>query len=289
MLNKNEIFPIGIGTWKIDYENIENDMKSLMYSYEKGQNYLSLYMMYNGGAVVRNLKPFVDGLDREKIFINVNIEPTIEKIEDIEKQLNEYLEILNLKYVDNLQLHTPKATKLPLIDTYKEMQRLVNIGKARYLGISNCNLEQIKVVNETVKIDFFEGVYNLECKINEDIGILEYCKENDITFVAYQALRRNRTAKRNYLELLELSKKYNKTQNQIILNWIVKEKNIKPLIKSTNIERINENLEAVTFEMEREDYQKLNNFRSQEFDNIKIDWYYTGNGVTIDQLANQFE
>ena len=169
------------------------------------------------------------------------------------------------------------------------MQRLVNIGKARYLGISNCNLEQIKVVNETVKIDFFEGVYNLECKINEDIGILEYCKENDITFVAYQALRRNRTAKRNYLELLELSKKYNKTQNQIILNWIVKEKNIKPLIKSTNIERINENLEAVTFEMEREDYQKLNNFRSQEFDNIKIDWYYTGNGVTIDQLANQFE
>ena len=56
MLNKNEIFPIGIGTWKIDYENIENDMKSLMYSYEKGQNYLSLYMMYNGGAVVRNLK-----------------------------------------------------------------------------------------------------------------------------------------------------------------------------------------------------------------------------------------
>ncbi len=279
MLNKNEIFPIGIGTWKIDYENIENDMKSLMYSYEKGQNYLSLYMMYNGGAVVRNLKPFVDGLDREKIFINVNIEPTIEKIEDIEKQLNEYLEILNLKYVDNLQLHTPKATKLPLIDTYKEMQRLVNIGKARYLGISNCNLEQIKVVNETVKIDFFEGVYNLECKINEDIGILEYCKENDITFVAYQALRRNRTAKRNYLELLELSKKYNKTQNQIILNWI----------KSTNIERINENLEAVTFEMEREDYQKLNNFRSQEFDNIKIDWYYTGNGVTIDQLANQFE
>lgn len=289
MLNKNEIFPIGIGTWKIDYENIENDIRSLMYSYENGQNYLSLYMMYNGGAVVRNLKPFVDGLDREKIFINVNVEPTIEKIEDIEKQLNEYLEILNLKYVDNLQLHTPKATKLPLIDTYKEMQRLVNIGKARYLGISNCNLEQIKVVNETVKIDFFEGVYNLECKTNEDIGILEYCKENNITFVAYQALRRNRTAKRNYLELIELSKKYNKTQNQIILNWIVKEKNIKPLIKSTNIERINENLEAVTFEMEREDYQKLNNFRSQEFDNIKIDWYYTGDGITIDQLANQFE
>lgn len=289
MLNKNEIVPIGIGTWKIDYENIENDIKCLMYSYEKGQNYLSLYMMYNGGAVVRNLKSFINKLDRNKIFINVNIEPTVEKIEDIEKQLDEYLEILDLDYVDNLQLHTPKATNLPLIDTYKEMQRLVNIGKARYLGISNCNLEQLKEVNEAVKIDFFEGVYNLECKINEDIGILEYCKINDIIFVAYQALRRNRTAKRNYPILVELSEKYNKTQNQIILNWIVKEKGIKPIIKSTNIERINENLESLDFEMERADYEKLNSFRNEEFDKIKIDWHYTGDGVTIDQLANQFE
>jgi diketogulonate reductase-like aldo/keto reductase len=289
ILNKNDIFPIGIGTWKIDYENIENDIKGLRFSYEKGQNYLSLYMLYNGGAVVRSLKTYVNSIARSKLFINVNIEPTIEKIEDIEKQLNEYLEILNIEYVDNLQLHTPNATKLPLIDTYNEMKRLVDIGKVRYLGISNCNLEQLKEVNEKVKIDFFEGVYNLECKINEDIGILDYCKENDITFIAYQALRRNRTAKRNYPLLLELSEKYNKTQNQVILNWIIKEKEIKPIIKCTNIRRINENLESLEFEMEKIDYERLNNFRNEEFDNIKIDWRYTGEGITIDQLANQFE
>ncbi len=207
MIQKNEIVPIGIGTWNIDIENIENDIKGLEYSYENGQNYLSLYMLYNNGKVVKSLNNYVEKLDRDKIFINVNIEPTVEKIEDIEKQLDEYLEILNIEYVDNLQLHTPKATKLPLIDTYKEMQRLVNIGKVRYLGISNCNLEQLKEINEEVKIDFFEGVYNLECKINESIGILDYCVKNDIIFIAYQALRRNRTAKRNYPLLVELSKK----------------------------------------------------------------------------------
>lgn len=289
MLSKNDIFPIGMGTWKIDYENINNDMEGLRYSYEKGQNYLSLYMMYNGGSVVKALKSYVSSLDRDKIFINVNIEPTIEKIEDIEEQLNEYLEVLDIKYVDNLQLHTPKATRLPLIDTYIEMKRLVDIGKVRYLGISNCDLKQLEEINEKIKIDFFEGVYNLECKTNEDIGILEYCKKNDIIFIAYQALRRNRTAKRNYPLLVELSKKYNKTQNQIILNWIIKEKDIRPIIKCTNIERINENFGAIEFEMEKIDYQRMNEFRNKEFDSIKIDWYYTGEGVTIDQLANQFE
>ena len=173
--------------------------------------------------------------------------------------------------------------------TYKEMKRLVDAGKVRYLGISNCNLEQLEEINSNVKIDFFEGVYNLECKINEDIGILDYCIKNNITFIPYQVLRRNKTALKNYPILVELSNKYSKTQNQILLNWIIKEKNMKPMIKCTNIERINQNIEAMNFEMEKEDYKRLNDFRNIEFDNVKIDWNATGEGISIDQLANQFE
>ena len=36
------------------------------------------------------------------------------------------------------------------------------------------------------------------------------------------------------------------------------------------------------------DYKKLNEFRNKAFDNVEIDWYCKG-GITIDQLANQFE
>jgi len=287
-MNKKDLFPIGIGTWKIDYENFDNDIAALVYSYNKGQNYLSLYMLYNNGEVVRQMKSFIDKVDRTKLFINANLEPTIEKIEDVEKQLNEYLEILNIDYVDSLQIHGYFVSKLPLIDVYKEIKRLVDIGKVRYIGISNVNLEQLKEINEQVEIDFFEGVYNLECKTYEYNKVLEYCKLNGIQFICYQPLRRNRTAMRNYDVLVELAEKYNKTQNQIIINWIVKEKNILPLIKCTDINRINENLSAIDFMMELEDYRRLNEFRSKEFDNVEIDWYCNG-GVTIDQLANQFD
>ena len=288
MVLKEELFSIGIGTWKIDYENFNNDIDALVHSYNKGQNYLSLYMLYNNGQVVRQIKSFIDKVDRNKLFINANLEPTIEKIEDVEKQLNEYLEILNIDYVDSLQIHGYFVSKLPLVQVYKEIKRLVELGKIRYIGISNVNLEQLKEINEEVKIDFFEGVYNLECKIYEDNKVLEYCKTNGIQFICYQPLRRNRTAMRNYDLLVELAEKYNKTQNQIIINWIVKEKNILPLIKCTNINRINENLSAIDFEMENEDYKRLNEFRNIDFDKVEIDWYCKG-GITIDQLANQFE
>lgn len=288
MITKKEIYSIGIGTWKIDYENFEKEIDALIHSYELCQNYLSLSLLYNNGEVVRQMKKLIDKVGREKLFIATNLEPTIEKIEDIEKQLNEYLEILDIDSVDMLQLHKPSFSKIPLAEVYNEIDRLVKEGKVKYVGISNCNLEQLIEVNNITKIDFFEGVYNLECKIYEDNGVLGYCKENNICFLCYQPLRRNRTAKRNYPILKKLSKKYNKTQNQIILNWIIKEKNINPLIKSTNVSRINENNDSLCFEMEKEDYDKLNEFRSNEFDKVVIDWEDKG-GIPIDQLANQFE
>lgn len=106
--------------------------------------------------------------------------------------------------------------------------------------------------------------------------------------MCYQPLRRNRTAKRNYPLLVELANKYDKTQNQIILNWIINEKKMIALVKSTNINRINENKQALNFKMDIEDYERLNNFRNEEFDNVKVDWDDNG-GISIDQLANQFE
>ena len=53
MVQKENIFPIGIGTWNIDCENIEKEISSLVYSFSQGQNYLSLYMLYNSGEVVK--------------------------------------------------------------------------------------------------------------------------------------------------------------------------------------------------------------------------------------------
>lgn len=288
MINKNDIFELGIGTWKIDYENIENDMEALIHSYNLGQNYLSLSMLYNNGEVVKQIKKFIDKVDRNKLFIATNLEPNIECKDDIEKQLDEYLQILDIEYVDMLQLHKPSFSEIPLIDVYREIQRLVSLGKVKYIGISNASIEQLSLINKEIKIDFFEGIYNLECKIYEDVKVLDYCNENDIKFLCYQPLRRNRTAKRNYPLLVELANKYNKTQNQIILNWITNEKKMVALVKSTNITRIDENKQALDFKMDIEDYQRLNNFRSKEFDNIKVDWNDNG-GISIDQLANQFE
>ena len=68
----------------------------------------------------------------------------------------------------------------------------------------------------------------------------------------------------------------------------MKEKKINVLIKSTNCDRIDENIKSLDFEMEENDYKRLNDFNNEEFENIKIDWDNVGDGIRIDQLPNQF-
>lgn len=283
-----DIFPLGIGTFRIDLNNKEFSMNALTESLKLGQNYIDTSYLYENGKVMAFIGEFINKVGRDKLFITTKIEPTVEKITDIEEQLNKYLEIMGIDYVDCLMLHSVIYTKLPLSQTYKEMNKMIELGKAKSLGLSNANLEQLKEINKHYPISIYEGVYNLECKLNEDIGIIDYCKQNNIVFCAYQPLRRNRTANRNYPILVELSKKYNKTQNQIILNWIIKQKKLNVLIKTTNISRINENMDALNFEMDIDDYKKLDLFRAKEFDDVVIDWEGKG-GITVDQLANQFE
>ena len=161
-------------------------------------------------------------------------------------------------------------------------------GKVKYLSTSNTTLEQLEELNKNFGIYSFEGVYNLDCKIYENIGLVDYCKKNKIKLICYQALRRNKIAEANYKFLVEMAQKYNKTQNQILINWMLKEKGLFTLIKTTQKEYIDSNLEALDFKLQQEDVQKLNEFQNEKFNNIKIYWEANKGGVTIDKLARQF-
>ncbi len=300
MIEFQNIHPLAIGTYwlwsnreeiRIEGESRfddSNDMKSLIYQYEHWQNFIDSSYIYSGGQTMKFLWKFFKKIPRNTIYINTKIENYIEKVEDIEKQLDKYLSIMGIEFVDWYSIHAPTVSKLPIDEIYYYMERLIKKGKVRYLWTSNINIEQLKLLQKGFDIKTFEWLYNIECKINEDVGIIQYCKENNIHFIWYQPLRRNRTMFHNYPILINLSQKYNKTQNQIILNWIIKEKQISALVKTSETIRAKENLDALDFEIEKEDMSLLNVFRNKEFDNLEVD-RDAKEGIPIRKLANQIE
>ncbi len=70
---------------------------------------------------------------------------------------------------------------------------LAKNGQIRRIGVSNHNLAEIKRANEILgtaglKISAVQNHYSLMNRSSETSGILDYCRENGITFFAYMVL-----------------------------------------------------------------------------------------------------
>lgn len=98
------------------------------------------------------------------------------------------LERLNIDYIDLYWLHSPKSLK----ENMKELAECEKIGLIKSIGLSNCNIEQIKESNEILKkygtkIIAVQNHFSL-LSIEREMNVLEYCKEKGILFFGYMTL-----------------------------------------------------------------------------------------------------
>ncbi len=83
-----------------------------------------------------------------------------------------------------LQTHWQDPTT-PLADTVAELQRLKQEGKIRAIGVSNCDLEQLKAYGP---IDSDQEKFSLLDRKLEENGILAWCREHSVSVLAYSPL-----------------------------------------------------------------------------------------------------
>ncbi len=293
------LFPIGIGTWGIggfaskDTTNDNKQIDALIYLLEHGLNYISICHWYAKGHATENLAKAIteSRTKRKTLFINQSIYSHNNKsVEDIESERKKFFDTLKLDYVDSLQLDFGVFQKYNYFEVIDYLKNLLSNKLIKYVNITNTNLEFLKKFYEEFSRDIFacESGFNFEIRENYDNGVLPFCTSHDVLNVIYQPIRRNRTAKRNWKLLVELATKYGVTQNQIILKWIISNGYL-PLVKSENIEHINENIKALDIELEEKDVKKLNEFRVANYKQPKIDWGYDKEGIPIYMLSNVFD
>lgn len=297
---RNDLSKIGIGTWGIGgfvNKNPNNDdekqLTALKFMFENGLNFLETGMWASNGhsAFLTSQAYKQSNLSREKVFLSQTVyQYNIESLSDVEREFRNYLDLFETDFVDALQLNVVVIKKLGYENVITLMKKYLTAGKIRYVSVTNSDLSFLEKYHQEFGAELFahEVGFNLEVRENEDFGIIDYAQKKGILNVVYQPLRRNRTANKNYPLLMELSKKYKKTQNQIIINWIVS-KGFLPITKSENIEHIKEHLSSFDFNLEREDIIKLDGFRVQGYQSPKIDWYGDGSGIPIDKLSNVFD
>lgn len=96
---------------------------------------------------------------------------------------------LERKSVDILWLHQP----VNIENNMKAMAELVLDGKVKHIGISNADISDIQLAQNTlskynIKLYGVQNHYSLIFRKYEDNGLLDYCLKNNIEFWAYMIL-----------------------------------------------------------------------------------------------------
>ncbi|MDO4288644.1 MAG: aldo/keto reductase [Eubacterium sp.] len=164
---------------------------------------------------------------------------------------------------------------------------LVKSGKVKRVGVSNHNLAEIKRAEEIlsaegVHISAVQNHYSLLYRSSEEGGILDYCKENNITFFAYMVLEQGALSGKyntqnplpagsqrgetyNPLlpqiealtnEMTAIADQYGSTAAQIAIAWAIAQ-GTTPIIGVTKAAQVEDAVKATDLKLTSEDLDRL--------------------------------
>ncbi len=174
----------------------------------------------------------------------------------------------------------------PIEDTVGAMERLVEQGKIRYLGLSEAAIDTLRRAHAVHQITALQTEYSLWSRDPED-GILDACRELGIGFVAYSPLGRGFLASRfksfddlapddwrrasprfqgeNFQKNLDLVERIKDmaaekgcTPAQLALAWVLAQgEDIVPIPGTKRRQYVRENVGALDVEITTEDLERL--------------------------------
>jgi len=192
--------------------------------------------------------------------------------EDPVSALKNSLKELNMEYVDLYLLHWPigkvennKIKQIPLYKTWAKLEECVKLGLTRSIGVSNFNVQLLLDLTSYANILPVVNQVEIHPFLVQE-NLVEFCKMYNIVLVTFNPLNKGSYISQvdNYekydlfknMIILSLSEKYQKSPAQIILNWHVS-RGLVPIPKSSNEDRLRENLECTSFRMTDNDYKLI--------------------------------
>lgn len=195
----------GQHSWTVGREKTEEIVK---HAVEQGINFFDTALVYQNGTSEQYLgQALKKYLPRDKAVIATKFLPrTPQEInenvsgqEHIRRMLDKSLMNLGTDYVD-LYIYHMWDYNTPLYEIMEGLNNAVKVGKARYIGISNCYAYQLAKANSLAEKENFEkfvsvqGHYNLIFR-EEEREMVKLCKEDNIALTPYSALAGGRLSK----------------------------------------------------------------------------------------------
>jgi 2,5-diketo-D-gluconate reductase B len=196
----------------------------------------------------------MSGVPRSGIFLVTKVSHEYLRAADFAKSVEESLRNLQVDYVDLLHVHWPSPEKVPLAETMGALAKARRDGLARHIGVANFNIalleEAIHACPEPL------ATLQAECHPYLDQSrILDYCRRKGLIFTAYSPLARGRMFSDPVLTAI--AQAHGRTVSQVALRWLHQQGNIVPIPRSSNPQRIAQNLDIFGFSLSDADMKNI--------------------------------
>jgi methylglyoxal/glyoxal reductase len=202
------------------------------------------------------------GIPRDEIFVTTKLWNSDQGRDSTVSACDASLERLGLTYLDLYLIHFPVTETRN--DSWRAMQKLVDNGKCRAVGVSNFMINHLDELAESSdlvpavnQVEFHPFLYQKD--------LLEHCKKHGIQVEAYSPLARGERL--NHPTITAMARRYSRTPAQIMIRWGLQHRLV-VIPKSTREERIRENSQIFDFNISAEDMQVLDGLNQ----NLRTNW-----------------
>ena len=231
-------------------------------------------------------------MTREELFVTTKLWNTYHRPEHVKMACLKQLKDLNLEYIDLYLMHFPISMKfvpfeekyppfwiydekekypkmeednVPIIDTWKAMEALVDEGLVRNIGVCNFNTELLRDLINGARIPPSVLQVELHPQLTQK-KLIRFCRMNRIQMTAFSSF-----GGQSYLELSmatkedllfeqdviqKLSAKHKKTPGQILLRWAIQQ-GLAIIPKTSKAERLQENMDVFDWCLESEEMEAI--------------------------------
>jgi diketogulonate reductase-like aldo/keto reductase len=212
---------------------------------------------------------------REDVFVTTKL--WNDHHDRVEDAMADSLKQFGLDYVDLWLMHWPVAGNTgdavdpPIKDTWQRMEKQVDEGKAKAIGVSNFSVKKLQDVLSYARIK--PAVLQVEAHVfwrNEEL--IEFAQSQGIVVTAYSPLASDDSAEKfdrkddpSIFEnptVLDIAKKLGKSPAQVVLRWGL-QRDCVVIPKASSIEHLKSNLSVVEFELPAEDFEALSQLQPQ--------------------------
>jgi aldehyde reductase len=196
---------------------------------------------------------------REEVFVTTKLWNTNHRPERVEPAFDASCERLGLSYLDLYLSHTPFAFQpgddldprdqngkiiydqgVTLIETWQAMERLVDKGKCKAIGLSDVVLEKLVPVYEAARIK--PAVVQVEAHpYHPQTELLEFCRQKGIVLLAFAPLGHGmRPGPLEDPTVLAIARQTGLTPAQVLLAWAI-QRGTATITTTKNPDRAREN------------------------------------------------